>query len=52
MLYDQEDTSLKSFFGDSYTILISPFNPPDLLNQWMKFKIELDFTKGISLYCQ
>jgi len=51
MLYDQERHKFKIVFGDSYTDIDFAINPPDLLNSVMKFKIELDFTKGISLYC-
>jgi len=51
MLYDQIRQRFKIVFGDSYTDIDININPADLLNHWVKFRVEIDFKKGVSLYC-
>ncbi len=51
MLYDQTTTRFKIVFGNSYTDIGFSIDPADLLNSWVKFRIEIDFTKAVSLYC-
>ena len=51
MLYDIDKSRFKIVFGDSYTDIDLAIAPADLLNRWITLKVEIDFNKGVSLYC-
>jgi len=51
MLYDVGKNRFKIVFGDAYTDIDFAIDPLDLVNRWITLKVEIDFKKGVSLYC-
>jgi two-component SAPR family response regulator len=51
LLYDEIKQGFKVIFGDSYTDINISIPRVELLTHWVKFNIEIDNNKGVSLYC-
>ncbi|HTF29673.1 MAG TPA: kelch repeat-containing protein [Flavitalea sp.] len=51
MLYDMGRSKFKIVFGDAYAGIDFHIGHEALLNQWVKFRVEIDLKKGVSLFC-